>query len=86
MTPLIYDWRAPVSGLFYVYDKGPAAYEAPSGTIQGEIQAKWQYKIRKGKMVYGFESDVKIDDDILKRELGNNGDARLKSICLLYTS
>ena len=80
MTPLIYDWRAPVSGLFYDYDKGPAAYEAPSGTIQGEIQAKWQYKIRKGKMVYGFESDVKIDDDILKRELGNNGDARLKSI------
>ena len=23
-VPLIYDWRAPVSGLFYDYDKGPA--------------------------------------------------------------
>ena len=24
--PLIYDWRAPVSGLFYDYDKGEASY------------------------------------------------------------
>lgn len=51
MTPLIYDWRAPVSGLFYDYDKGPAAYEAPAGVIKGEIRAKWQYKIRGGRMV-----------------------------------
>ena len=80
MTPLVYDWRAPVSGLFYDYDKGPASYEAPSGTISGEIAAKWQYKIRNGRMVYGFESDVKIDDEILKQELGNSGDAQLKSI------
>ena len=80
MTPLIYDWRAPVSGLFYDYDKGPASYEAPSGTIRGEIASKWQYKIRNGKMIYGFESDVKIDDEILKQELGSNGDVRLKNI------
>lgn len=80
MTPLIYDWRAPVSGLFYDYDKGPASYEAPSGTIRGEIESKWQYKIRGGKMIYGFESDVKIDDEILKQELGNSGDTQLKSI------
>ena len=80
MTPFIYDWRAPVSGLFYDYDKGPASYEAPSGTIHGDIRAKWQYKIRGGRMIYGFESDVKIDDEILKQELGSSGDAQLKSI------
>lgn len=80
MQPLIFDWRAPVSGLFYDYDKGPASYEAPGGTMEGEISAKWQYKIRGGKMVYAFESDVKIDDDILKQELGSNGDVQLKNI------
>lgn len=80
MTPLIYDWRAPVSGLFYDYDKGPASYEAPAGTIRGEISSKWQYKIRGGKMIYAFESDTKIDDEILKQELGNNGDVKLKNI------
>ena len=46
--------------------------------MEGEITSKWQYKIRKGKMVYGFESDMKIDDDILKAELGANGDVQLK--------
>ena len=80
MTPLIYDWRAPVSSLFYDFDKGEAFYEAPSGVIKGEVVSKWQYKIRGGKMIYGFESDVKIDDEILKHELGNNGDVKLKNI------
>lgn len=79
-TPLIYDWRAPVSGLFYDFDKGEASYQAPGGLMEGEITSKWQYKIRKGKMVYGFESDMKIDDDILKAELGANGDVQLKNI------
>ena len=50
--PLIYDWRAPVSGLFYDFDKGPASYQAPLGEIHGDIAAKWQYKIRGGKMIY----------------------------------
>ena len=79
-TPLIYDWRAPVSGLFYDYDKGPAKYEAPVGELTGEITSKWQYKIRSGKMVYEFESDVKIDDEILAAELGSTGEVQLKNI------
>ncbi len=78
--PLVYDWRAPVSGLFYDYDKGAASYEAPGGRMEGEILSKWQYKIRNGRMIYEFESDVKIDDDILKQELGMNGDVELKQI------
>ena len=78
--PLVYDWRAPVSGLFYDYDKGPASYEAPSGIFEGEVTSKWQYKIRKGKMLYEFESDVKIDDEILGAELGSNGEIQLKNI------
>ncbi|RKJ50662.1 AAA family ATPase [bacterium 1XD42-54] len=79
-VPLIYDWRAPVSGLFYDYDKGAASYEAPGGRLEGEILSKWQYKIREGRMIYEFESDTKIDDDILKQELGANSDTQLKNI------
>ena len=41
--PLIYDWRSPVSGFFYDYDKGLASYQAPMGELSGEITAKWQY-------------------------------------------
>ena len=76
----MYDWRAPVSGLFYDYDKGSASYEAPSGVFEGEITSKWQYKIRNGKMIYEFESDVKIDDEILGAELGSKGEVQLKNI------
>ena len=31
-------------------------------------------------MIYEFESDVKIDDEILKAELGSNGEVQLKNI------
>ena len=78
--PLVYDWRAPVSSLFYDYDKGEAYYEAPGGRMDGEVRSKWQYKIRNGKMIYAFESDVKIDDEVLKQELGSHGDVKLKNI------
>ena len=79
-VPLIYDWRAPVSSLFYDYDKGEASYTAPGGEMTGEISSKYQYKIKSGRLIYEFESDVKVDDEILKRELGSNGDTKLKSI------
>ena len=78
--PMVYDWRAPVSSLFYDYEKGRAQYEAPMGAVTGEITCKKQYKIRHGQLVYCLESDLNIDDDILKQELSTHADARLKSI------
>lgn len=78
--PLIYDWRAPISSLFYDYDAGRASFIAPAGEITGEITKKMQYKIQKGKLLYSLESNLKIDDDILKHELSQSADARLKSI------
>lgn len=80
MIPLIFDWRAPVSSLFYDYDRGPASYEAPSGTLFGEINQKMQFKIKHSKMIYAVEHDMKIDDDILRSALAGNADAKLKSI------
>lgn len=78
--PLIFDWRAPVSSLFYDYEKGEAEYLAPAGKMTGEMLSKYQYKIKKGKLQYAFECDIKVDDDILKRELGMHANASLKSI------
>ena len=46
----------------------------------GKWSSKWQYKIRRGKMIYEFESDVKIDDEILGAELGSKGEVQLKNI------
>lgn len=78
--PLIYDWRAPISSLYYDYDKGFAEFTAPAGIIQGNITRKLQYMIHNGVLEYFFENDIKIDDDILKKELGLHSNAQLKSI------
>src|SRR6476660_851093 len=43
---LIYDWRAPVSSVYYDYQPGPAKYATPGGGIHGILEKKWQYLIR----------------------------------------
>ena len=53
-VPLVFDWRAPVSGLFYDFEKGKASYQAPGGVMKGEITTKRQYKIRKKMMTDGL--------------------------------
>ena len=73
--PLVYDWRAPVSGLFYDYDKGSASYEAPSGVFEGEITSKWQYKIRNGKMIY----ELRAMSRSMMRSWAQSLEARAKS-------
>lgn len=78
--PYVFDWRAPVSGLFYDYDKGAAQFMAPSGILTGEITKKKQYKIKKGKIIYILENDMNIDDEILQQTLSEHADASLKSI------
>ncbi len=78
--PYVFDWRAPVSGLFYDYDKGAAQFQAPMGVLTGEITRKKQYKIKHGKIVYILENEINIDDEILQQALLEHADARLKSI------
>lgn len=78
--PYVFDWRAPVSGLFYDYDKGAAQFVAPAGVLSGEITKKKQYKIKNGKLIYVLENDMNIDDEILQQALSEHADASLKSI------
>lgn len=77
---LIYDWRAPISSMFYDHELGEATYSSPSGEVHGEISLKRQYRIRKGKMEYMIESSVTVHDDILQKELSSNADDKMKNI------
>lgn len=77
---LIYDWRAPVSSMFYDYEVGEATYKCPAGEISGEITLKRQYKVMEGKFEYMFDSNVKIDDEILQEILGRSANSRMKTI------
>ena len=77
---LIYDWRAPVSNMFYDYELGKAAYDAPIGRIEGQLTRKRQFKIRHGQMEYALESAINIQDDVLQRELSHTSDEKMKTI------
>jgi DNA helicase II / ATP-dependent DNA helicase PcrA len=77
---LIYDWRAPVSSMFYDFELGEAFYETPSGKITGEITLKRQYKIQDGNMEFMIENAVNIHDDLLQKELSKSSDDKMKNI------
>ena len=79
-TTLIYDWRAPISSMFYDYELGEASYQSPSGEINGDISLKRQYRIRAGKMEFMIESALTVHDDILQKELSANADDKMKNI------
>ena len=64
----VFDWRAPVSGMYYEFEDGPAFYDAPAGRIKGKITCKRQYRISKGQLEYALESSINIDDEILRQE------------------
>jgi len=77
---LVYDWRAPVSSMFYDYEIGEAGYKCPEGIIQGKITLKRQYKINNGKIEYMFDSNLKIDDEMLQEILSKSTDNKMKTI------
>lgn len=77
---LVYDWRAPISSLYYDYPPGSARYETPAGTISGTMKLKRQYLIRNGQIQSLFDTGVTIGDELLQEVLGNRTDAQMKSI------
>lgn len=77
---LIYDWRAPVSSIFYDYEPGRARYECPSGYIEGELFLKRQYRIEKGHLLLVFDSSIAIEDSILQDILAGSADNQMKTI------
>lgn len=77
---LVYDWRAPISGMFYDYETGLCSYDCPGGTITGQMLLKRQYKIENSDIVYMFDSSLSINDEILREILGKSTDNRMKTI------
>ncbi|NLW46425.1 MAG: AAA family ATPase [Firmicutes bacterium] len=78
---MIYDWRAPVSGMFYDYELGPAGYHCGVGCIEGRILLKRQYKIKKGRIELMFDTDLRIEDEMLQEILSHSSaDERMKTI------
>ncbi|MCL2361769.1 MAG: UvrD-helicase domain-containing protein [Defluviitaleaceae bacterium] len=82
----IYDWRAPISSMYYDYGVGRASFIIPPDAngamppIEGEITLKRQFQIENGELIYSFDSDLAVEDDILRLELSKISDAKIKTI------
>jgi DNA helicase II / ATP-dependent DNA helicase PcrA len=79
-TILTYDWRAPISSIYYDYPPGPAEYSTPDGIIRGELAGKLQYNIRNGVIESMFDTSITIGDEILQEVLGQGSNKQLHSI------
>ncbi len=76
----IYDWRAPVSSMFYDYEIGESSYQCPEGIVDGKLTLKRQYKINNDKIEYMLDSNLKIDDEVLQNILSKSTDSKMKTI------
>ncbi|WP_088225551.1 UvrD-helicase domain-containing protein [Desulfosporosinus sp. FKB] len=76
----VYDWRAPISSIFYRYELGEVMYDTPAGVSRGDVSLKRQYKIRDSKLKYFFDCGVRITDEILQEVLSHNTSAKMKNI------
>ena len=78
--PIIIDWRAPISNLYYDGRVGNSSYDSPGGKIEGEISLKRQYFIEEGKLEKYSDIDLKANDELLQVALEEKADDRLKNI------
>lgn len=76
----VYDWRAPISSIFYRCELSQGYYDSPVGKIEGEVLLKRQYKIQDSKLKYFFDSSIRINDEILQEVLSSNSSSKMKSI------
>ncbi len=77
---LIFDWRAPLSSLYYDSEPGKVQYLSPSGDIYGEMTLKRQFRLESGKLVLMFDAALAIYDDILQEILASATGGRMKQI------
>ncbi|MGL5153061.1 MAG: HelD family protein [Clostridium sp.] len=80
--PIIVDWRAPVSSLFYKGTLGESSYEAPEGDVPTDILSRRQFIIKKGSLKGVFDSAVDVKDEILQMVLTDNSSDKLKDIVM----
>lgn len=77
----VFDWRAPISSMFYNNEVGKAYYTISTGEkITGNISLKRQYRIKNGKLEEAFDTDMQIIDNVLKQILSSNASSKMKNI------
>ena len=77
---LIYDWRAPISSIYYDGKLGEVTYESPDGPQKVDLTLKRQFIIEQAKIKAMFDTQETIGDQMLLEVLNEKSSTQMKSI------
>ncbi|RRG17916.1 ATP-dependent DNA helicase [Weissella viridescens] len=77
---LIYDWRAPISSIYYDDGVGDVTYATPAGEQQATVHLKRQFQIEDGKIETIFDTDEAVGDQMLLNALSGESTTKMQSI------
>ncbi|AEB74061.1 RNA polymerase recycling motor HelD [Lentilactobacillus buchneri] len=77
---LIYDWRAPISSIYYNGGIGDVSYMTPDGEQTVDVKLKRQFQIENSKIKTVFDTEEVVGDQMLLDALSNRSDTKMKSI------
>ena len=77
---LIYDWRAPISSIYYNGGIGDVTYQTPDGEQTVDVKLKRQFQIENSKIKTVFDTEKVVGDQMLLDALSNRSDTKMKSI------
>ncbi|MCH4009627.1 RNA polymerase recycling motor HelD [Companilactobacillus sp.] len=77
---LIYDWRAPISSIYYEGNLGEVHYQSPDGDQEVNLFLKRQFLIENGKIASFFDTQETIGDQMLLEVLDEKSSTHMKGI------
>lgn len=77
---LVYDWRAPISSVYYDGGLGKTTYATPDGEREVDVALKRQFMVDDGKILTVFDTDETVGDQMLLEVLDESSDVKMKSI------
>lgn len=80
-NPLVVDWRAPISSIYYGHSLGKQTYKVPDeGILEVDLKRKRTYEIEDDKIKDYYDSDVVANDELLTKYLSKSRRSVLSEI------
>ncbi|KOY76876.1 putative helicase IV [Apilactobacillus kunkeei] len=77
---LVYDWRAPISSIYYNGTLGKVSYQTPAGKQSTDLEKKRQFQISHGEINNMFDTNETVGDEMLQSVLGQQHDEVMQNI------
>jgi DNA helicase IV len=77
---LIYDWRAPISSIYYNGTLGQVTYQTPGGKQTAKLLKKRQFRIKQGQIKQMFDTNETVGDQLLQAMLSEHSSEYMQNI------